>query len=86
MLRKKNVKKDNPTKWNTKAGMFATSRKGKFTSVLPAFDNIRKIQCNAYLDETSRKNSKYDIIIGRDLLETVGIDLLFSKNELLGME
>ena len=86
LLRKKNMKKDSPTQWNTKAGTFTASKKGKFTLVLPAFDNKRKIQCNAYVDEAPRKNSRYDIIIGRDLLETVGIDLLFSKMKLHGIE
>jgi hypothetical protein len=32
-----------------------------------------------YLDETDSKLSRYDMILGRDLLEELGIDFLFSQ-------
>jgi hypothetical protein len=42
----------------------------------------RNITCNAYVDESQHESSNYDIIIGRDLLHSLGINLLFHTAEI----
>ena len=69
---------DKKTKWITKAGDFNTTQKCKIKFSLPAFHEHRDISWNAYVDESPREDCRYDMIIGRDLLHTIGIDLLFS--------
>ena len=74
---------DKQTKWSTKGGEFKTSSKCKVKFSLPAFHQKREIQWNCYVDETPIENCKYDMIIGRDLLHEVGIDLLFQTGEMV---
>src|SRR5688500_6789151 len=47
---------------------------------LPAFHESRNISRTAFLDETDKLSSRYDMIIGRDLLEELGMNFLFSTN------
>lgn len=67
------------TRWSTKAGTFATTRKCKMTFVLPEFHPDREITWQAYVDESTEPTNRYDMIIGRDLLKELGIDFLFSQ-------
>ena len=69
-----------PTKWSTKAGNFQTTHKCKIEFTLPEFHPGREIEWNVYVDESPPL--KYDMIIGRDLLMHLGIDLIFSKAEI----
>jgi regulator of RNase E activity RraB len=46
---------------------------------MPAFYEHRDIEWNCYVEKTDPKQSRYDLIIGRDLMHEVGIDLLFSE-------
>jgi len=71
---------DRPSNWSTKAGSFKTTKTCKFNLVLPAFHEHRNISWTAYVDETDKLASKYDMIIGRDLLEELGMNFLFSSN------
>ena len=75
--------KERETKWTTKAGNFQTSRKCLATFTLPAFHEHREISWNCYVDESPASSCKYDMIIGRDLMHEVGIDILFSKAEIV---
>ncbi len=70
------------TKWSTKAGSFKTNRKCEIQFTLPAFHTNRLITCNAYVDESPHDSCHYDIIIGRDLLHSLGINLLFDTAEM----
>ena len=74
--------RDSSTKWATKAGSFKTKRKCDIEFTLPAFHENRNITCNAYVDESHHESSNYDIIIGRDLLHSLGINLLFDTAEI----
>ena len=47
--------------------------------MLPLFHKNRDITWNAHVDERNPTGSRYDLIIGRDLMSEVGIDLSFSK-------
>jgi hypothetical protein len=71
------------TKWSTKGGSFKTKRKCEIEFTLPAFHENRKITCSAYVDESHHESSNYDMIIGRDLLHSLGIHLLFDTAEIL---
>jgi hypothetical protein len=71
------------TKWSTKGGSFKTKRRCAIEFTLPAFHENRKITCSAYVDESHHESSNYDMIIGRDLLHSQGINLLFDTAEIL---
>jgi len=71
------------TKWSTKAGTFTTTAKCKCMFSLPEFHENRDIIWDVYVDTTSSKNSRYDMIIGRDLMNSIGLDLKFSDNTMI---
>src|SRR5687767_11991223 len=71
---------ENPSNWMTKAGSFKTTKTCKIKLTLPAFHEKKGIRWKAYVDETSKLSSRYDMIVGRDLLDELGINFLFSEN------
>jgi hypothetical protein len=73
--------KENRTKWTTKAGNFSTHRKCEIIFTLPALHKHRQITWNCYVDESNAKSISYDLIIGRDLMHEIGIDICFSAAE-----
>ena len=48
--------------------------------MLPEFHKHRVIEWDMYVDESSSTVSNYDMIVGRELMESIGLDLLFSEN------
>ena len=76
LLRKKDTSK---TKWKTKVGTFETSKKVKCKFTLPEFHENKEITWNMYVDNASPKDCHYDMIIGQNLLEELGMDFLFSE-------
>ena len=72
---------DKKTKWITKAGNFTTNRKCEITFTLPALHKHREITWKCYVDESDNDSSTYDLIIGRDLMHEIGIDICFSAAE-----
>jgi len=77
---KKTINKS--TKWSTKAGSFKTNKRCEIEFTLPAFHVNRTITCNVYVDESNHEASNYDMIIGRDLMHSLGINLLFDTAEI----
>jgi hypothetical protein len=75
--------KEKKTRWTTKAGKFNTHRKCQITFTLPAFHKHREISWNCYVDESPSNTSIYDLIIGRDLMHEIGIDICFSTAEMI---
>lgn len=71
-----------PIKWSTKAGSFKTKRRCDIEFTLPAFHEHRKISCMAYVDESHHESCNYDMIIGRDIMHSLGINLLFDTAEI----
>ena len=71
------------TKWKTKSGSFFTDKKCKIKFSLPSFHEHRKISWNCYVDETDPEFCNYDLIIGRDLMHELGIDISFSNAEVV---
>ena len=70
------------SKWTTKSGSFETNKQCKIELVLPELHRDKHIIWMMHVDESSSLSSNYDLIIGRDLMQAVGIDLLFSTNEI----
>jgi hypothetical protein len=66
------------TNGTTKAGTFKTDRKVKCQFTLPEFHESKDISWYMYVDDSDARFNIYDMIIGRDLLHELGIDLLFS--------
>ena len=74
------TRKTEPVNWTTKAGSFATTRQCVVSLKLPALHADKVITWNYYVDE--QQSTHYDIILGRDVLTEVGIDLLFSERKI----
>ena len=70
------------TNWTTKAGTFKTTRKVNCQFTLPEFHQGKDITWTMYVDDSDKRLNNYDMIIGRDLLTELGIDLLFSSGEM----
>ena len=80
LLGKLPLQTDRPSNWSTKAGNFRTTKTCKLNFVLPAFHEHRNISWTAFVDEADKLSSRYDMIIGRDLLDELGMNFLFSTN------
>ena len=74
--------KEKTTNWSTKGGNFSTSGKCLANITLPALHENQVITWNCYVDTSDPKSCNYDLIIGRDLMIEVGIDLCFSTAEI----
>lgn len=81
LVRSLKKKRTEPVTWDTKAGSFTTNEVCPIRFMLPAFHNEKVIEWDVYVDahhaRPSRK-SKYDLIIGRDLMEDIELDIKFS--------
>ena len=61
-------------------GIFATKRRTLVEFKFSEFSDYRTIGAKVHVDDmTNPENAQYDMIMGTDLLESLGIDLLFSK-------
>ena len=79
IINKKLVKKlrQNTTKkssWNTAAGVFQTEGTAKISFILPEFHESRLIQWKVH---TTKQDFGYDMIMGRDLLQDLGMEMDF---------
>ena len=63
--------------WTTKAGSFNTSWKAMVSFILSELQPDKTITWEFHVDEG--RTTHYGLLIGRDLLNEVGIDLLFSS-------
>jgi len=69
-----------PTVWNAKAGNFTANTKCKIQFRLPEFDDSKVIEHTVHVDTTPLKTQpKYDMILGTDLSEELGITLDFKE-------
>ena len=68
------------TVWHTLGGTFTTRRKQSVKFRLPEFSNSKTIDWKFHIDETTKPDqAQYDMIIGTDLMEELGIDLSFNR-------
>ena len=85
---RKFAKKLNPlttktVRWNTMAGQFATRRTAPIKVKLPEFSTSKTIAWTAHVDETTDpKKAMFDLIIGIDLMEALGVDISFKENKI----
>ena len=69
------------TRWTTKAGTFNTTRRVQVKLLLPEFNQNKIISWTCHVDDTTTAtDSQYDMILGRDLLETLGIIINFNDH------
>jgi len=66
------------TKWNTKAGIFETSKTCKIQFILPEFDQEKIIEWTMHVDD-STSDCNYDMIVGTDLMLELGMNIDFDK-------
>ena len=77
----KNPKK---TPWTTLGGKFFTQRKALVNFTFPEFSNTKKIEWKVHVDEhTNPDQAQYDMIIGSDLMEKLGIELSYKNKTIL---
>ena len=73
--------KGNPLKWTTLGGVYTTKRKALMQFCLPQFSLNKSVTRSCHVDEsTDLKFAQYDMIIGDDIMQELGIDLLYSKH------
>jgi Reverse transcriptase (RNA-dependent DNA polymerase)/Aspartyl protease len=66
--------KGHETTWETLGGTFTTRRKGLLEFKLPELTNNQTVTWVAHVDDhNKRENALYDMIIGMDLMTTIGI-------------
>ena len=70
--------------WETQAGKFTTSKKVNVDFLLPEFSATNTVTWKCHVDKST--NSIYDMILGRDLPTTLGLNLKFSENVIIGGE
>ena len=70
--------------WTTAAGQMTTNKKVKIHFNLPEFYENKIIEWEAHVLEGNQSN--YDMIIGRDIIKELGIDINFSKETMVWEE
>jgi hypothetical protein len=79
--------KGNPVKWTTLGCVYTTKRKALMEFQLPEFSLNKSITWSCHVDETTDpKFAQYDMIIGDNLMQELGIDLLYSKQLMIWEE
>ena len=68
--------KDAPMQWKTQAGNITTDLKVNIYFTLPALIATDIVMWNCHVDDSA--NGRYDMILGRDLLTELGLNLKFS--------
>ena len=72
------TKSTSTTKWTTKAGTFTTNHKVKLKFLLPEFNQTKEISWTCHMDNATPANTtRYNMIIGRDLLQALGFIIDF---------
>ena len=72
------------TTWETQAGKSTTSKKTNIDFCLPEFSATKILSWKFHVD--NKNKSRYDMILGRDLLTALGLDLIFSENIIISVE
>ena len=71
--------KTKPVKWSTLGGVYHTRKRGQVDLLLPEFSLNKQITWTFHVDEvTNPQLAQYDMIIGDDLMQELGIDLIYS--------
>ena len=78
-------KNTQPVKWSTQGGDVLTTYKTNVEFVLPELDVTKSLTWSFHVND-SQKKSRYDMIIGQDLLLEIKLDLCFSDYTIKGKE
>ena len=70
--------------WENQTGKFTTSKKVNVYFCLPEFSTTKIVPWKCHV--ANKTNIRYNMILGRDLLITLGLDLKFSENLFIGGE
>ena len=70
-------KNDVTHEWSTMAGTFKTTRLAEIKLKLPELSDSAEINVNCHV---TKQKSNYDLILGREILRELGINLNFSNN------
>ena len=68
--------------WETQAGKFTTSKNLNVDFFLPDFSATKIVMWKCHVNDST--NGRYDMILGRDLITTLGLDLKFSEKVIIG--
>ncbi len=68
------------TTWATKAGTFTTTKKCKCKWMLHEYHACRVVEWEVNVDDSKSNTNIHNMIIGRDWIEAIGLDLLLSEN------
>lgn len=80
-VRPSDVQRTKAVRWKTMGGTFLTQKKAIMKFKLPEFSETKTITWAMHVDELKDASQvQYDMIIGTDLMEAIGIDLRFSTN------
>ena len=71
------LNKSKVTEWRTSAGVFITNKQVRLQLKLPEFYENRIITYNVHVTENT---STYDMIMGRDMLKELGIQINFGAD------
>ena len=80
IVKKLRLTKESKCIWNTAAGPMETSQKTKLQFMLPELSETKLIEWEMHVMESTTMN--YDIIIGRDILEELGIVINFKWKQI----
>ncbi len=81
-VHKLHMKNDHRTVWDTKGGIFRTSKKCKATFILNEFFQNKAIEWNLHVDLTPGPHCYY-MILGRDIMQELGITLDFKDQTMM---
>ena len=82
LTEKTKPKHSTETTWETQSGKFTKSKKVNVEFYLPEFGATKIVTWKCHIAKS--KNSMYDMILGRYLLTTLGLDIKLSENIILG--
>jgi len=72
--------KDRTGQWTTKGGTFCTTKKAKIPLIFADFTRQKQIEWECHVDTQSKsKLENYDIILGKDIQQYMGLDILNSS-------
>jgi len=78
-VRNIDVQPERTVTWRTMGGMFVTRKKAIMKFKLPEFSETKTITWPMHVDEQSEPEQvQYDMILGTDIMEAIGMDLQFS--------
>ena len=72
------------TNWETEHRNFITSKRVKIDFCLPDFSATKIVTWKCHVEKSTK--GRYNMILGRDLLISLGLDLKFSENVIIFIE